>query len=103
MAFQQLPLPASVSLPLSLVKKPSLIWVELLHVEERLQPGSFGLVRGNSPNTFTTSLLVQSGCEEEDGGWRKWIGGGEGGGVEGWRRYGTEKRQKETLGVENRI
>lgn len=63
MAFQQLPLPVSASLPLRLVKKPSLIWVELFHVEERQQPGSFGLVSGNSPNTFTASLLIQSGCE----------------------------------------
>lgn len=66
--------------PSRLVKKSSLIWVELFHVERRQRPGSVGLVSRNSPNTFTTSLVVQSGSEmlgERTGADGK---GGEGGG-----------------------
>lgn len=61
----QWPFSSSLSLSVRLfpsrpVKKPCLIWVELLHAEERQQPGSVGLVSRNSPNTFATSLLLQS-------------------------------------------
>lgn len=63
--------PFSSSLSLSMypflshpVKKSSLIWVELFHVEEGdKQPGCIGLVSGNSPNSFATACLAQSGCE----------------------------------------
>lgn len=91
------PFSSSVSLsmrpfPSRLVKKPSLIWVELFHEEEGdKQPGSTGLVSGNSPNSFTTACPVQSGCEmvmERDGGWRE---------------RGKGRNRDETIYVEMRI
>lgn len=69
MAFLQLSLSLSLSHPVALVKTPSLIWVEPFHGEEqereREQPDGFGLVSRNSPNTFTTPRLLQTGCKEE--------------------------------------